>query len=129
MPCKLTTPAPCGRGFPAPCGRGFPGSPAKRLGSVGAWPDRWPGTQLIQSKMAFALHELEPLKRRAPKCFLGSGTDCSLNSLTDSFRTPLDDILLSDRALQTDSAFRFQLPDDGDDLLLRRFYFLQLDGP
>ncbi len=41
----------------------------------------------------------------------------------------LDDILLSHRALQADGAFRFQLPDHRDDLLLRRLHFLDLDRP
>src|ERR1700722_19451509 len=44
-------------------------------------------------------------------------------------RISLDDLLFSHRALETDGAVRFQLPDDGDYLLLVCFHFLDLDGP
>src|ERR1700722_847604 len=47
----------------------------------------------------------------------------------DAPRMSLDDILLPYRALQADRAFGFQLPEHGDNLLLRRLHFLDLDGP
>src|ERR1700722_13224610 len=44
-------------------------------------------------------------------------------------RISRDDVILPPRALETYGALRFQLPDDGDDLLLGCFHFLDLDGP